>query len=102
MARTLSPSVKIGAKERIGRGFSLGELADADLNVGEARSMGVPVDLDRRTAHEDNVERLREWVSKAKNGEFVVKKARRSVKRQRGRAYRGLTSSGKKMRGMRP
>jgi len=102
MARTLSPSVKIGAKERVGRGFSLGELAKAELNVGEARHMGVPVDLARRTAHEENVERLREWVAEARKEEFRVKKAHQSIKGQRGRANRGLTSSGKKMRGMRP
>lgn len=101
MVRMISPTVRRGAKIRTGRGFSLGELKEAGLNVGEARHLGVPVDLDRSTSYAENVERLREWMEEAKREGFRVPRPRQSSKGQRGRAYRGLTGSGRKMRGLR-
>lgn len=101
MVRMISPTVRRGAKIRTGRGFSLGELAEADLNVGEARHLGVPVDLDRSTNYPENVERLKAWIEEAKREGFRVPRPKQSSKGQRRRAYRGLTSSGKRMRGLR-
>ncbi|MGB9959076.1 MAG: ribosomal protein L13e [Candidatus Bathyarchaeales archaeon] len=58
--RTISPVVfKKGGKQRIGKGFSLGELKEAKLSVGEALKLGVPVDPRRRTTHEGNVKALK-------------------------------------------
>ena len=101
MVRMISPIVRRGAKIKTGRGFSLGELAEAGLNVGEARHLGVPVDLRRSMSYTENVERLRAWMEEARREGFRVSRPRQSSKGQRGRAYRGLTSSGKKMRGLR-
>lgn len=101
MVRMISPVVKRGTRVKTGKGFSIGELSDAGLNVGEARHLGVPVDLRRSTSHPENVESLRAWVEEAKNEGFRVPRIKQSSKGQRGRAYRGLTSSGKKMRGHR-
>lgn len=100
MVGIISPIVKRGSRERIGRGFSIGELKEVGLNVGEARRIGVPVDLDRRTSHGENVERLREWIEESKKEKFRVPKPKQSTKKPSGRAHRGLTSAGKKMRGL--
>jgi len=100
MVRMISPTVRRGAKIRTGRGFSLSELTEADLNVGEARHLGVPVDLNRSTSYTDNIERLKAWIEEAKRVGLRVPRPKQSSKGRRGRAYRGLTSSGKKMRGL--
>ncbi|MFQ6053268.1 MAG: ribosomal protein L13e [Candidatus Bathyarchaeia archaeon] len=101
MVRMISPTVRRRGKVSTGRGFSLAELREAGLNVGEARHIGVPVDLKRSTSYPENIERLRAWVEEAKREGFRVSKPRQSSKGQRGRAHRGLTSSGKRMRGLR-
>lgn len=100
MVRMISPIVKRGSKVRTGRGFSLGELKEASLNVGEARHLGIPVDQRRSTSYDENIEGLKEWVNEARKEGFRVPKTKQSSKGQRGRAFRGLTSSGKKMRAL--
>lgn len=100
MVRMISPIVKRGAKVKTGKGFSIDELREAGLNVGEARHLGVPVDQRRSTSYPENVEDLKEWVEKARKEGFRVPKTRQSSKGHRGRAFRGMTSSGKKMRAL--
>jgi len=100
MVRMISPIVKRGAKVKTGKGFSIDELREAGLNVGEARHIGVPVDQRRSTSYPENVEGLKEWVEEARKEGFRVPKTRQSSKGQRGRAFRGMTSSGKKMRAL--
>lgn len=95
----VSPIVRRGIKKRTGRGFSQGEVKEAGLNVGEARHLGVPVDLNRRTCYEENIKILREWMEASKNDGFRLPKPKQSSKGQRGRVFRGLTSSGKRVRG---
>lgn len=101
MVRMISPIVKRGARVKTGKGFSIGELSEVGLNVGEARHLGVPVDQRRSTSYPENIESLRSWIEEARREGFRTPKAKQSSKGQRGRAYRGLTSSGKKMRGLR-
>jgi large subunit ribosomal protein L13e len=101
MARMISPVVRRGDKVRKGRGFSLDELVDAGLNAGEARHLGVPVDQHRSTCYPENIEALKNWVEEAQKDGIRIPRPRQSSKAKRGRAYRGLTSSGKKMRGLR-
>lgn len=98
MVQMIAPIVRRGAKVRTGRGFSIGELAEVGLNVGEARHLGVPVDQRRSTAYQENVENLKAWVEEAKMEGFRTPKPKQSSKSHRGRAFRGRTSSGKKMR----
>jgi large subunit ribosomal protein L13e len=100
MVRMISPIVKRGARVKTGKGFSRGELIEVGLNPGEARHLGVPVDVRRSTSYTENVESLRKWVEEAKAEGFRVPRPRQSSKPKRGRAFRGLTSSGKKMRGL--
>ncbi len=101
MVRMISPVVKRGTRVKTGKGFSIDELREVGLNVGEARHLGVPVDQRRSTSYPENVESLRAWVEEANREGVRVSRTKQSSKGQRGRAYRGLTSSGKKMRGHR-
>jgi len=89
---------KKGVRE--GRGFSLGELSAAGLKVDEAFRLGVPVDRRRGTKHDDNVEKLKTYVEEAKKAGISVKKPRMTAKPKRGRVYRGLTGSGRRVRGL--
>ena len=100
MVRMISPVVRRGDKVRKGRGFSLDELVEAGLNAGEARHLGVPVDLNRSTCYPENIEALQKWVKEAKKDGIRISRPKQSSKAKRGRAHRGLTSSGKKMRGL--
>ena len=100
MVRMISPIVKRGSKVKTGKGFSIGEIEEVGLNVGEARHLGVPVDQRRSTSYPENVEALRDWVEEARKEGFRVPKTKQSSKGQRGRAFRGMTSSGKKMRAL--
>ena len=100
MVRMISPLIKRGSKVKTGRGFSIGELIEAGLNISEARHLGVPVDQRRSTSYDENIESLKEWLKEARNEGYRVPKIKQSSKGQRGRAFRGLTSSGKKMRAL--
>jgi len=101
LERLISPIVKRGRKTRAGRGFSLGELKEAGVTPDEARRLGVPVDPRRRSTHPENVEMLKEWITRAREEGIRVSKPKQETKPPRGRVYRGLTSAGKKMRGLR-
>ena len=58
----LTPS----GKQRSGKGFSLEELKKAGLNKAEAKKLEIPVDIRRRTAHDQNVEALKAYSEKKK------------------------------------
>jgi len=96
----ISPIVKRGARVKTGKGFSIEEVKEAGVNVGEARHLGVPVDQRRSTSYPENVEALKEWIAEAKKEGFRVPKPKQASKGHKGRAFRGLTSSGKKMRAL--
>jgi len=85
---------------REGRGFSLAEIQAVGLNAGEAQILGIPVDLRRKSTHEENVEILKEFVASAKENEIKVPKPKQTSKGQRGRAARGITKAGRKSRGL--
>ena len=63
LGRALEPIVLRGRNRwRVGRGFSLAELKQAGLPVGEARKMGIPVDPRRKSCWPENVKALKEVV----------------------------------------
>ncbi|AAL63622.1 ribosomal protein L13 [Pyrobaculum aerophilum str. IM2] len=112
MASVPKPLVKTPAKIthggvvkwKYGRGFSIGELRALGLSVDQARLLGIPVDERRETSWPQNIEALRKWLIDLLEGRAqapdptypkLVK-----VKRKRGRAFRGLTSAGRKSRGL--
>jgi large subunit ribosomal protein L13e len=101
MVDMISPVVGQGEKTRRVRGFSVDEISAAGLSVREARHIGVPVDQRRKTSHSENIEKLKSWTEEAKKREFRIPRPKQSSKGQKGRAYRGKTSSGKKMRSLR-
>lgn len=65
--RLLSPlvltSTRKQKRKRIGKGFSLGELKEAGIDLLEARRKGIPIDRRRKTVHPWNVEALKKLVS---------------------------------------
>ncbi len=57
---------KPNGKQRDGRGFSPEELKKAGLNRAEAIKIGLPADLRRKTAHNENVEAIKAYAEKRK------------------------------------
>ena len=57
---------KQNGKQSIGRGFSRTELEKAGVNKQQAKQMGLPVDLKRKSAHDENVETIKAHAQKAK------------------------------------
>jgi large subunit ribosomal protein L13e len=100
MSRFISPMVFRPETVREGRGFSVAEVQAAGLNPGEAKILGIPVDLRRKSTHEENVEILKEYVASAKENKLKVLKPKQTSKGQRGRANRSVTKAGKKSRGL--
>lgn len=89
---------------RVGRGFSVGEIKQVGLTVEQARLLGIYVDERRKSVHEVNVKALREWLIKVLEGGAAPPEPKMptatSVKPKRGRAFRGLTSAGRRARGL--
>ena len=100
MVRFLSPIIESNKKIREGKGFSLDELKEVDLTAGRAKQIGIPVDTRRKTSHEENINLLKEFLEEAKELEIIVSKPRFTNKPIAGRAFRGKTSAGKKMRNL--
>ncbi|MEM4643079.1 MAG: ribosomal protein L13e [Candidatus Bathyarchaeia archaeon] len=53
---------KKGGQKRFGKGFSLNELKAAGITATEARKLGIPIDVRRKTAHEENIRILNELI----------------------------------------
>ncbi|HDI75177.1 MAG: hypothetical protein DRJ52_00400 [Thermoprotei archaeon] len=91
---------------KVGRGFSVGEIKAVGLSIKEARLLGLYVDEQRDTVHEENIAALKEWLEKIRKGEISVEDIsptlpkRILVKRKKGRVFRGLTCAGRRMRGL--
>ena len=58
--------LKPNEKQRQGRGFSREELQKAGLNLQEARLIELPIDMRRRTAHDENVEAVKAYATAEK------------------------------------
>ena len=100
MVRMISPIVESRGKIREGKGFSAMELSTVKLTPMMARKIGIPYDPRRKTSHEENVQALKEYLSEAKTADLDFRKPRQSSKPHVGRAFRGRTSAGKKMRNL--
>lgn len=100
MPRKIEPIVEGGNQVRKGKGFSIDELRSANITVWEARRLGVPVDIRRGTNYDDNVEILKEYILSAKEAGIKYKTLKQTSKPHVGRANRGLTSAGKKVRNL--
>ena len=58
--------------ERAGKGFSMGELADASLPPRMARRWGVSTDPRRRSVLEQNVQTLKKWFTPPQRNEQPI------------------------------
>jgi ribosomal protein L13E len=58
--------LKPDERQRQGRGFSREELKKAGVNLQEARTIELPIDMRRRTAHDDNVEAVKVFAAAEK------------------------------------
>lgn len=98
MVRYITPIVETGDRVREGKGFSLPELKAVELSAGNAKKMGIPVDTKRKSSHDENIETLKEFIKEAKDLDIKVEKPKFVNKPIRGRAFRGKTSAGQRMR----
>lgn len=57
---------KDSRKFKAGRGFSLGELQGAGLNVHEAKRLSLPIDRRRKTTHMENVTAIKNYIKEIK------------------------------------
>jgi len=57
---------KRNGRKSTSRGFSLTELQKAGLTRQDAKKMGIPLDVKRKSAHDENVETLKVHAEKAK------------------------------------
>jgi ribosomal protein L13E len=57
---------KRNGKKSTSRGFSITELQKAGLTKQDAKKTGIPLDLKRKSAHDENVEALKAHAEKAK------------------------------------
>jgi hypothetical protein len=98
--------IGFGEAVRVGRGYSKAEIKEVGLSTSLARGLGILVDERRKTKHKENIDRLREWVNST--GKTASEHAKESSPMRRmsrsgphtGRVFRGLTSSGKRTRGL--
>ena len=97
MVRMIAPIIHRGLNTKTGKGFSLLELKEAGLNAGEAKHISIPFDTRRNTIYPENVQTIKKWVEQAKKYNYRVPTKKQSSKGQKGRAFRSLTKSGKKM-----
>ena len=58
--------IKRNGRKSTSRGFSLTELQKAGLTRQDAKQMGIPLDVKRKSAHDENVIALKAHVQKAK------------------------------------
>ncbi|MEM4701123.1 MAG: ribosomal protein L13e [Candidatus Bathyarchaeia archaeon] len=102
----LKPLVfKKGGKQRLGKGFSLNELKKAGLNPKKALKLGIPIDVRRRTMHEENVEKLKRLLEakqqeetqkqKSKPEEKPEKAKRKTEEERKEKAKRGKREKSK-------
>jgi len=59
---SLQPFVKRKSKKGRGKGFSKGELRQAGLSFRDALKRGIPIDMRRRSKHDQNVKVLIEYI----------------------------------------
>ena len=57
---------KQNGKQSTGRGFSPSELEKAGVNKQQAKQMGIPVDVKRKSAHDENIATIKAHAQKAK------------------------------------
>jgi len=57
---------KQNGKQKVGKGFSLNELKAAGVSKQLARQIGLPIDVKRKSSHDENVTTIKAHAEKAK------------------------------------
>jgi large subunit ribosomal protein L13e len=76
----IEPSVmqsQDSSKLKAGKGFSLGEIQDAGLNVHEAKRLSLRIDRRRKTIHKENVTAIKTYLKEGKEKGKKKKEAQR-------------------------
>lgn len=81
---------KKGGKQRLGKGFSIGELKEVKLGLKQALKLGIPVDSRRRTVHENNIKSLNEFLA------AIVKPKKASEPARKKKGEKAKSEKGKK------
>jgi ribosomal protein L13E len=66
MQKIKATVTKRSGRKSTSRGFSLTELQKAGLTRQDAKKMSIPIDVKRKSAHDENVETLKVHAEKAK------------------------------------
>ncbi len=74
MHRIKPKILKPNEKQRLGKGFSREELKKAGVNLAVARAIELPIDMRRRTIHDENVEAIKAYAAEEKNKRKTVEK----------------------------
>jgi ribosomal protein L13E len=65
-------------RTREGKGFSRDELKEVKIDSKQALRLKIPIDLKRRTKHEDNVKTLRHYLKGLKSSKIRKKRKPRA------------------------
>ncbi len=68
--------IVITDKKRKGRGFSLKELKEAELHIDKAKKLGIIVDKRRKTAYDENIEKLKDLLESKGKEEKIEEKVK--------------------------
>lgn len=68
-----------GSERRGGRGFSREELKKAGVSLRQALRIGLPVDVRRRTAHDENVKLVKQRLRSLKTVKKHVSKRKKKA-----------------------
>ncbi|MBS7287600.1 MAG: ribosomal protein L13e, partial [Candidatus Freyarchaeota archaeon] len=82
----LKPIVRIpkeASKVREGRGFSLGELKEANITLQDAKKIGLRVDVRRRSVHKENVESLKSFMKELQKAKKKAEKVAKKVEKKK-------------------
>lgn len=82
LRKSVSVDRKSGEK-RGGRGFSRGELKKAGISLRQALRLKLPVDVRRRSAHDENVKLVKQQLQSLLKREKKALKAKRKVSRRK-------------------
>mgnify|MGYP001268946610 CR=1 FL=1 len=63
----IKPTItKQNGKQKPGKGFSPNELKQAGVTKQQAKQIGLPIDIKRKSTHEENVETIKAHAQQAK------------------------------------
>ncbi len=69
----IKPAItKQNGKQSVGKGFSPNELKEAGVNRQQAKQIGLPVDLKRKSTHAENVQTVKVHAQQAKETKTSV------------------------------